>query len=75
MDACKVAAIELSVLGGEIDTALAHLRSWMKPKYTNSSALNIPCWSYTQRDPLGVVLVMGAWNYPIVALCGCGRPL
>ena len=61
---------ELSVLGGEIDTALAHLRSWMKPTYTDSSALNIPCWSYTQRDPLGVVLVMGAWNYPTLLTLG-----
>jgi len=61
---------ELSVLGGEIDTALAHLRSWMAPTYTGSSALNVPCWSYTQRDPLGVVLVMGAWNYPTLLTLG-----
>jgi len=63
-------ATELLVLIGEIDTALAHLRAWMKPAYTDSSALNIPCWSYTQRDPLGVVLVMGAWNYPTLLTLG-----
>ena len=61
---------ELSVVGSEIDTALAHLKSWMAPTYTGSSALNIPCWSYTQRDPLGVVLVMGAWNYPMLLTLG-----
>merc|ERR1719160_1330591 len=37
----------------------------MKPTKTGNSALNIPCWSTTQRDPLGVVFVMGAWNYPL----------
>lgn len=37
----------------------------MTPKKTRNSALNIPCWSTTQRDPLGVVLIMGAWNYPM----------
>lgn len=58
-------ATELGVVLSEIDTAIAHLDEWMAPQYTDSSALNIPCWSYTQADPLGVVLVMGAWNYPI----------
>jgi acyl-CoA reductase-like NAD-dependent aldehyde dehydrogenase len=58
-------ATELGLVLSEIDTALAHLDEWMAPSYTANSALNIPCWSSTQADPLGVVLVLGAWNYPM----------
>ncbi len=56
---------ELSVIESEIHVALEHLDEWMTPKKCSNSALNIPCWSTTQRDPLGVVLIMGAWNYPM----------
>ena len=58
-------ATELGLVESEIATALAHLDEWMRPSYTSNSALNIPCWSSTQQDPLGVVLLMGAWNYPM----------
>lgn len=58
-------ATELGLVISEIDTALGHLGDWMTPKRTANSALNIPCWSTTQHDPLGVVLIMGAWNYPM----------
>lgn len=58
-------ATELGLVLSEIDTALAHLDEWMAPSYTANSALNIPCWSSTQADPLGVVLILGAWNYPM----------
>ena len=57
-------ATELSLCESEAMHAIAHLKSWMASTPTASSALNIPCWSYTRRDPLGVALVMGAWNYP-----------
>lgn len=54
---------ELGLVIAEIETALSELDHWMTPKKTGNSALNIPSWSTTQRDPLGVVLIMGAWNY------------
>ncbi len=47
----------------EIETAIESIDDWMTPIKTKNSALNIPSWSTTQRDPLGVVLIMGAWNY------------
>ena len=56
-------ATELGLVISEVENAMAHLDEWMAPEYTANSALNIPCWSSTQADPLGVVLVMGAWNY------------
>jgi aldehyde dehydrogenase (NAD+) len=51
---------ELGLVLAEVETALQHLDAWMAPKKTGNSALNIPSWSSTQRDPLGVVLVLGA---------------
>eukprot|EP00756_Hemistasia_phaeocysticola_P031040 Hpha_TRINITY_DN16327_c0_g1::TRINITY_DN16327_c0_g1_i3::g.59555::m.59555/K00128/ALDH; aldehyde dehydrogenase (NAD+) len=55
---------EISLVEAECEEALAHLDEWNKPQSTRTSALNWPGGSKTVRDPLGVVLVMGAWNYP-----------
>jgi acyl-CoA reductase-like NAD-dependent aldehyde dehydrogenase len=56
---------ELALVKSETLTAIEMLDEWMTPTKTRNSALNIPSWSTTQRDPLGVVLIMGAWNYPM----------
>mmetsp|Transcript_1860 Transcript_1860/g.2130 ORF Transcript_1860/g.2130 Transcript_1860/m.2130 type:complete len:536 (+) Transcript_1860:121-1728(+) len=56
---------EISLIKSEIHECLKNLDKWMAPTKKPNTLLNIPCWSSTQRDPLGVVLVMGAWNYPI----------
>lgn len=56
---------EIGQAEGEILEAIEHLDGWMQQKETNTSALNWPAKSCTQHDPLGVVLVMGAWNYPV----------
>mmetsp|Transcript_28376 Transcript_28376/g.47958 ORF Transcript_28376/g.47958 Transcript_28376/m.47958 type:complete len:552 (-) Transcript_28376:421-2076(-) len=56
---------ELALVKSETLTAIEMLEEWMAPTKTRNSALNIPSWSTTQRDPLGVVLIMGAWNYPM----------
>jgi len=58
-------ASEISFVEAEIHEALAHLDEWMAPHPTKTSALNWPAGSYTLHDPLGVILVMGAWNYPV----------
>merc|ERR1719310_1519133 len=56
---------EIGFVGNEVVEAIEKLDEWMAPQYTKTSALNWPAASYTVRDPLGVVLVMGAWNYPV----------
>jgi len=58
-------ATEIGLVESECVEAIKHLKEWMKPVYTNTSALNWPAGSYTIHDPLGLVLVMGAWNYPV----------
>jgi acyl-CoA reductase-like NAD-dependent aldehyde dehydrogenase len=58
---------ELNMVEMECSHALAHLSDWMKPEWKTSNLFNIPTlYSQVKHDPLGVVLVMGAWNYNIV---------
>lgn len=52
------------LLINEIEYALRYMNDWAKPQRL-SLALNLfPCKGYTQLEPLGVILVMGSWNYP-----------
>ncbi len=55
---------EMSFIYDEIDTAIKKLPKWAKKKRTKTNLVNLPARSYTLPEPLGVSLVMGAWNYP-----------
>jgi aldehyde dehydrogenase (NAD+) len=52
----------------EINTALKNLRSWMQPKPVKTNLLNFPSSSQIIQEPLGVVLIIAAWNYPLQLL-------
>lgn len=58
-------ATEIAQVASECVEAMKHLDEWMSPHYTKTAGVNWPAGSYTIQDPLGVVLVMGAWNYPV----------
>ena len=49
----------------EISTTLKHLKEWMQPEIKKTNLLNIPAKSYVLKEPLGVVLIIGPWNYPM----------
>ncbi|MBN3948707.1 MAG: aldehyde dehydrogenase [Nostoc sp. NMS7] len=54
---------EISVIK-DINYAIKHLKNWSKPKKT---AVSFDFFSYSARiypEPLGVVLIIGPWNYP-----------
>ena len=55
---------EIGYIQAEIKHTLKHLKKWMKPKRVASPMLAQPGKSYIQPDPLGTVLIIGAWNYP-----------
>ncbi|KIM12835.1 MAG: aldehyde dehydrogenase [Sulfuricurvum sp. PC08-66] len=57
-------ATEIGFLYHEIDVALKNLARWSKPKRLWSDIANFPSFSYIVPEPLGCVLVIGAWNYP-----------
>jgi aldehyde dehydrogenase (NAD+) len=55
---------ELALLYHEIALAKKHLTSWARPKRVSTNMVNFPAKSYIIPEPLGVCLVIGAWNYP-----------
>jgi aldehyde dehydrogenase (NAD+) len=42
-----------------------HLASWIRPERVRTPLVVQPGKSYIQREPLGVVLIIGPWNYPV----------
>lgn len=48
----------------EINYAIQHLRAWMKPKTVPVPLEQFPAKAQIYADPLGVVLIIGPWNYP-----------
>jgi aldehyde dehydrogenase (NAD+) len=57
------AYFEIATLG-EINLALKNLKTWAKPQRVNSPVDQFPASAWIQPDPLGVVLIIGPWNYP-----------
>ena len=59
---------ELGFFFHEIHTACRKLKQWSKHRKVRTNLVNFPGKSYIVPVPLGVVLVIGAWNYPYM-LC------
>lgn len=49
---------------GEVKYAIRHLKRWMRPKRVPVPLAAMPGKGYYRYEPLGVVLVIGPWNYP-----------
>ncbi len=52
----------------EISNILNNLKRWMQPERTSTNLLNIPSKSFIVKEPLGVVLIIAPWNYPLQLL-------
>ncbi|MGC8659774.1 MAG: aldehyde dehydrogenase [Desulfomonilaceae bacterium] len=55
---------EIALILKEIDFAISNLPSWAKPKKVFTPLVHFPAASYIYPEPLGVVLIIGPWNYP-----------
>ncbi len=55
---------EISMIQAEIDLAIRKVKTWAKRKRVKTDLLNLPGKSYIIPEPLGVSLIIGAWNYP-----------
>jgi aldehyde dehydrogenase (NAD+) len=59
---------ELGFVLSEITAMQKHLHHWMKPEKVKTNLLNLPSSSFIINEPLGVVLIIGPWNYPLQLL-------
>ncbi|NLY45956.1 MAG: aldehyde dehydrogenase [Tissierella sp.] len=55
---------EVGFIYEEINYTIKHLKNWMKPKRVRGSISTVPSKSYIYPEPLGIVLIIGPWNYP-----------
>jgi len=56
---------EISIINKEIEYFLRNLSQLAKPERKWTNLANLPGSSRVYSEPLGTVLVIGAWNYPI----------
>jgi len=57
---------DVKYLESEINHALVHLRGWMTPKALSTPLVLAPSRAHVRFDPLGVGLIIGTWNYPVM---------
>ncbi len=56
---------ETGLVYAEITVTLKNLHTWMQPQRVGTDLANLPSSSKIYRDPLGVVLIIAPWNYPV----------
>ncbi|MBW2552028.1 MAG: aldehyde dehydrogenase family protein, partial [Deltaproteobacteria bacterium] len=56
---------EIGMTLSELRLTRKKLASWMKPERVRTPWVAMPGRSYVYREPLGVTLIIGAWNYPV----------
>ncbi|MBN2384719.1 aldehyde dehydrogenase [bacterium] len=66
--ALEAYAAELSLVLMELDHALRYLHRWMRPKRVRTPLILKPGSSFIRPEPLGSVLILGPWNYPVMLL-------
>jgi aldehyde dehydrogenase (NAD+) len=64
----EVWVTETGMVISEINVAIAHLKNWMADERVSTNLLNLPSSSHILKEPLGVVLIIGPWNYPFQLL-------
>lgn len=62
--AFETMATELGLVYQELKLAKRQLKHWSRPKMVKTNWVNFPAKSYVIPEPLGVALIIGAWNYP-----------
>jgi aldehyde dehydrogenase (NAD+) len=60
--------MDVSVTIGEIDLAARQLARWMRPQRIPTPLSQKPAKARIVREPLGVVLLIAPWNYPVQLL-------
>ena len=66
------AFFEIVGVQGELKLAQKKLKRWMAPRHVALPAVQQPGRTWVQDEPLGTVLILGPWNYPLMLVL---RPL
>ncbi|XP_021342593.1 aldehyde dehydrogenase, dimeric NADP-preferring-like isoform X2 [Mizuhopecten yessoensis] len=56
---------EIDYCKNDLVETLNNLDEWMKPEKVKKGLMNMMDKAYIKREPFGVALIIGAWNYPI----------
>ncbi|XP_033826495.1 aldehyde dehydrogenase family 3 member B1 [Periophthalmus magnuspinnatus] len=56
---------ELEIVLNELHFALSNLRNWMQDEHVSKILATKVDECFVRREPLGVVLIIGPWNYPM----------
>jgi aldehyde dehydrogenase (NAD+) len=56
---------EVASTKAEAVHARKHLKRWMRPRRAQLPLNQLPGKAWMQYEPLGVVLIIGPWNYPL----------
>jgi len=57
--------LEIEVMRNELKGLMVNLKEWSEPEKPDKAFVNALDGVYIFNDPYGVVLVLGAWNYPL----------
>lgn len=57
---------EIGMVKSELSYAKKHLKKWMKTEQVKTPLAQFPSQSYKIQEPLGKVLIIAPWNYPIL---------
>lgn len=56
---------EISIVKSEIKSVEKNLYKFMKKKKVSTPFIHFPAQSYSINNPLGIILIMSPWNYPV----------
>jgi len=57
---------DVKYITSEASHALSHRRRWLKPLRVSTPLVLTPSRTQVRFDPLGVGLIIGTWNYPVM---------
>ncbi len=64
----EVWVTETGFLLSELNASIKSLKTWMRSESKWTNLLNMPGSSAVHKEALGVVLIIGPWNYPLQLL-------
>jgi aldehyde dehydrogenase (NAD+) len=57
---------DVKYIESEVDYVLSRLQQWMTPQAVDTPLMLAPSHAQVRYDPLGVGLIIGTWNYPVM---------